>query len=174
MDKFDHDILAEAMYANYLKESGTTSSDVGQYAPLILPLVQKIYPDSLVSQIASVQPTTSPVAKISSLFSIYTGQGSNNDNDIHIDGNSTPPTWSNSKIITVPVSAGALITVGSSGASGANRITVFYTEGASAGPVYITPGASGYPDYTNILVRVDAGNIVTEKDYKLAKEIDLI
>lgn len=151
-----NEFLAECLYQNVLKESNT-SADIGKYAPLILPLVQKIYPESLVNQIASVQPTTSPLAKVAALYTIYTGDGSNNDNNIHLE---------NSRIFTVPASADALFTIDSTGASGTNTFTVFYKETATE---YTASYASGgdfisrsFPDaYVHILVRVDSGNFVT-------------
>jgi len=158
------ELINECLQKNVLTETNV-SSDVGQFAPIILPLVQKIYPESLVAQIASIQPTTSPVARVSALYSMYSGNASNNDNNLHVDGSIVPGmTWSNSKIITVAASAASLITVGSSASSGSNVITVFYKETVSGGPIY-TPESSANPYYTHVLVRVDSGNIVTNDTF---------
>ncbi|NCP97692.1 hypothetical protein GW796_05555 [archaeon] len=155
--KIKDEILAESMHQNFLKESGT-SEDIGKYAPLILPLVQKIYPESLVNQIASVQPIKSPIGKVAALYSIYTGSGSNNDNNIHLE---------NSRIFTVPASADASFTIGSTGASGGNSFTVFYKENAKEYTATYAPSGGNYltrdfPEkYTHVLVRIDSGNFVT-------------
>lgn len=146
------ELLNESLKQNVIKESNV-SGDIGQYGPLIIPLVQKIYPESLVNQIASVQPTSSPIAKIAALYSIYTGDGSNNDNNIHLE---------NSRIITVSSADGALFTVGDTGAVGANTFTVFYKENATKYSATYDIDKSiltrDFPDtYTHILIRVDAG-----------------
>lgn len=155
--KIKDEILAESLHQNFLKESGT-SEDIGKFAPLILPLVQKIYPESLVNQIASVQPINSPIGKVAALYSIYTGDASNNDNNIHLE---------NSRIFTFPASADANLIVGSTGASGGNSFTIFYKETAKQYLATYTGSGGDYltrefPDtYVHVLVRVDSGNFIT-------------
>jgi hypothetical protein len=160
-------LIAESMFQNYLRAAGlqpqtltetdageVVSSDIGQYGPLILPLVQKIYPESLVAQIASVQPTTSPIAKIAAMYSSYSGQ----DENIVMD---------NSWIVSIPAVTPGTINVGDTGANLSAGFTVFYVENSQeymatfgqAGP--FSPGAEltrGFPDkYTHLLVRSDNG-----------------
>ena len=74
-------LIAEAINSNVLRE-GTTSGDIATFGPLIIPLVEKIYTQSLVSQIASVQPLNSPVGKISAVISHYNGFKSDVDQQI--------------------------------------------------------------------------------------------
>lgn len=107
--------LGEVLQDNYLKESSTNSSDVAKFEPLVSPLVKKIYPQSLVEQIASIQPIKSPVGKIAYLNSIYTGNDSNDYNNIH---------WTNSCLVTIPSSAESSFT--------ADGTTVYTTDTASA------------------------------------------
>jgi len=156
MKQIIQETLGDLLHQNYLKES-TSSTDVGKYEPLILSLVKKIYPESLVAQIASIQPTSSPVAKISALYSLYTGSDSNNTNEIHID---------NSRIVTIPVSADGSFLVGSQYASGGNSFTVFYKETAKEytatydGDGVIT-SRNFANKYVHLLVRVDSGSFTT-------------
>jgi hypothetical protein len=168
------DFLATQMNQNFINENvGNNSTEIAQYAPLVLPLVQKIYPQSLVAQIASVQPINSPVGRVAALYSVYSGDGSNNSNGLHVDAG---PTWTNSKIITVDASAGALINVGSTGASGTNTITVFYKENVSAGPIVAAPGtgAGATLVVTNLLVRVDGGSIVTGNTFTINGQAGIV
>lgn len=131
MDKL---ILEGILEQNVLNEN--TSAEVGQYAPLILPLVKKIYPDTLVSQIAAVQPTTSPVAKIASLYAMYTGDASNNENELHIE---------NSRLVSFDETFEASFVEGMSYPSTTGTVKVFYKE--------ISNGL------VNLLVRIDAGTL---------------
>lgn len=151
-----NEFLSHTLYQNYLKES-STSQDIGKYEPLITNLVKKIYPESLVAQIASIQPTSSPIAKIATLYSLYTGNDSNNNNEIHLE---------NSRIVTIPVSADANFVVGNQYTSGGNAFTVFYKETAkqysstttSAGDFLTREFAD---TYVHLLVRIDSGSITT-------------
>lgn len=147
------DFLGESLQQNLLKEN--TSSDVGKYEPLILELVKKIYPESLVGQIASVQPTNSPVAKISALYSLYTGDDSNNNNELHLD---------NSRIVSFPATADASFVVGNQYTSGGTTFTVFYKELAKEyAATYDGDGAFASRDfldkYLHVLVRIDSGSV---------------
>ena len=160
----DNEILAESMTNNLIRESGGVAADIGQYAPMILPLIQKIYPDSLVSQIASVQPSHSPVAKIAALYTMYSGQ------DVNI-------TLDNAWIVTVPVGIGSQLNIGDVCTNATSQFTVAYMETtekfestyAQAGP--FTPGAEltrGFPDtYTQMLVVLDSGTISTGDTFTL-------
>ena len=62
--------VAERVCKNVLRESNT-SADIAVYNNLVIPLVKKIYPDMLTSQIADVQPITGPLGRIAALFSYY-------------------------------------------------------------------------------------------------------
>jgi hypothetical protein len=75
-----------------LSES-TTASDIGQYPELIKPILYKVYTESLVSEIADMQPMKGPVSKIYTLFSSYgdtDGSSTNSANSsiIVLDNNS--------------------------------------------------------------------------------------
>lgn len=75
-----------------LSES-TTASDIGQYPELIKPILYKIYTESLVSEIADMQPMKGPVSKIYTLFSSYgsddgSSTNSTNSSIIVLDNNS--------------------------------------------------------------------------------------
>lgn len=86
-----------------------TSVSSAEYASLVLPLVKKIYGKSLISQIADIQPTKSPIAKVAALYSLYSGDGNSAENNTHID---------NSYIIVVDNTTGLsiddIITIGTS------------------------------------------------------------
>ena len=49
----------------------TISTDISQYPELIKPVLYKVYTESLVSEIADIQPLNSPVGKVYTLFSSY-------------------------------------------------------------------------------------------------------
>lgn len=88
-------VIIEQLEKNYknegiIKESTDGSSDnntstvSGQFAPLILPLVKKLYAEALLPQIADVQPMTSPVGKVAALLSVYSGsEGSTAQSNLH-------------------------------------------------------------------------------------------
>jgi hypothetical protein len=65
-------MITEQVSNNTLKES-TNSGDIAEFGALILPLIQKIYTDSLIGQIADQQPLNGPIGKVSALFSVYNG-----------------------------------------------------------------------------------------------------
>lgn len=95
-------LIAETMQTN-IKESAGNSADIASFYTLNTNLLTKIYPDTLVSQIASIQPSRSPVCKIAALYSSYSGTGSNNADDVH---------YGNSLIITVSEADAALLDLG--------------------------------------------------------------
>lgn len=51
----------------------TVTGDISQYPELIKPILYKVYTESLVSEIADIQPLKSPVGKVYTLFSSYGG-----------------------------------------------------------------------------------------------------
>lgn len=63
----------------------STSVDSATFGSLILPLVTKIYPKSLVAQICDNQVLKSSQAKVAALYSLYTGDGSSAETNTHID-----------------------------------------------------------------------------------------
>jgi hypothetical protein len=77
-----NNILLESVVQQINENSSGSSAE---FASLILPLVTKIYPKSLVSQICDVEVVKSPIAKIAALYSLYTGEGSSAETNTHID-----------------------------------------------------------------------------------------
>lgn len=112
MNKLMAEALGETLNDNFLKESTTNSTDLAQFGALVSPLIKKIYPESLVEQIASVQPLKSPVGRIAYLNAIYTGNKSNIENSIH---------WTNSSLITINASAYPSVS--------ADGVTVYTADG---------------------------------------------
>ena len=112
------EILVEQVGANTLKEA-TNSGDIAEYGALILPLVQKIYTDSLISQIADNQPLNGPVGKVSALYSVYNGTETtpvaHPDNSYII--------YTNPKVSTLGLTVGATITK-----TGGKTFKVMYIE----------------------------------------------
>jgi len=94
------DSIIAQVEKNILKESASastvTSADSSTYAPLIVPLLKKLYSESLINQIADVQELDGPVGKVSCLFSVYSGTGSSGQTDTHPD---------NSYLLIVPYDA---------------------------------------------------------------------
>lgn len=157
MDQTFNEALGQLLYENTISESSMTF-DVATWEPLLFPLIKKIYPESLVEQIASVQGTKSPAAKISYLNALYTGNASNNENNIH---------FSNSRLITLPASAQGSILVGSTYTINTSpnlgvkvhygEITnEFVTTEVSSG-VTVTQSVSAVPKYWNVLISAVSG-----------------
>lgn len=76
------DLLVESIEKNILRESAT-SSDIAGYAPLLVPLLKKLYTESLINQIADIQELTSPMGKVAALFAVYSGSGSSAETNTH-------------------------------------------------------------------------------------------
>src|SRR5574344_537843 len=57
---------------NSLNES--SAKDIAPFADLMGDIIYKVYSKSLVGEIADVQPLTSPVGKIGTLYATYTGK----------------------------------------------------------------------------------------------------
>lgn len=51
----------------------TVTADISQYPELIKPILYKVYTESLVSEIADIQPLRGPVGKVYTIFSSYGG-----------------------------------------------------------------------------------------------------
>ena len=83
MENQNHKLIVETLKDNSLKES-SGSTAMAPWEPLIYPLLNHLYNEMLITQIADVQPTKSPSAKIAALYSIYTGDKSLSDG-IHLE-----------------------------------------------------------------------------------------
>jgi hypothetical protein len=92
-------LIEEALTNNFLRES-TQTGDVPPFAPLVMELVKKIYPETLVSQIADVQPISAPYGKVAALYNYYTGDDNNYQNDAFL---------SNTKLIAISDDPGLVI-----------------------------------------------------------------
>jgi len=66
-------IMKRSKIEKFINEM-TVSGDISQYPELIKPILYKVYTESLVSEIADVQPLKSPVGKVYTLFSSYGGK----------------------------------------------------------------------------------------------------
>lgn len=93
----------------------TTSVDVAPFAKLLTPLLYRVYTESLVSQIADVQPMNGPISKIYALVSTYGGRNSDNLSS------------TNSKILGV--SDGSVFAVDSTISTSTGSGIVVYKEG---------------------------------------------
>lgn len=164
MDELFKTALGEALCNNSMNES-SMADDIARWEPLLFPLIKKIYPDSLVEQIASVQPSKGPAAKISYLNAIYTGDKSNIENGIH---------WTNSRLVTLPASASATVSAGGTYLVNTTpniNIKVYYgeitnefvTTSTSSG-LTVTESVSSVPKYWNILIGAVSGDDSLEID----------
>lgn len=153
--------LGQVICDNVLRE-GSMAGDIAAWEPLIFPLIHKIYPDSLVEQIASVQPTKSPLAKVSYLNALYTGDSSNIENDAH---------WLNTKLMTLDASASSSVSAGGTFivSGGTDQyVKVLYgeltyeyvTEEVSSG-MSVTISGARVPKYWNILTANVTGSLTT-------------
>ena len=104
MNESKLNLLVEQVEKNILKEavsaSTVTAADSSVYAPLLVPLLKKLYSEALISQIADVQKVDSPAQKVSALFAVYSGFGSSANTNAHPDSsfvlilpNDSPATW---------------------------------------------------------------------------------
>lgn len=64
--------------------ANNTATVGGEFAQLILPLIKKIYPDSLIAEIADIQPLSAPAAKVGALYSLYTGYDNSAIENTHV------------------------------------------------------------------------------------------
>lgn len=69
-------------YEKILNEM-TVTGDISQFPELIKPILYKVYTESLVSEIADIQPLKSPVGKVYTLFSSYGGKNGEHINSIN-------------------------------------------------------------------------------------------
>jgi hypothetical protein len=77
-------ILTEQISANTLKES-TTSGDSASFSALILPLIEKIYSESFITQVADTQPLKGPTGRVAALYATYGGTGNSAETNTHPD-----------------------------------------------------------------------------------------
>ena len=61
----------------------TVTGDISQFPELIKPILYKVYTESLVSEIADIQPLKGPVGKVYTLFSTYGGNSGEHINSIN-------------------------------------------------------------------------------------------
>jgi len=165
MDELFKEALGDALYHNTvtaLMNEASMAGDIASWEPLLFPLIKKIYPESLVEQIASVQPTKAPLAKISYLNAIYSGNNSNIENNVH---------WTNSRLISLAPSASSSYVVGGQYTLNTNPnivVQVYYgelayefrTTAVSAG-LTVTQSVSSVPVHWNILVAAVTGALDT-------------
>lgn len=116
MKKAKLEVLCEQIGANMIREN--TSDMMSPVAPLIVPLLKKLYIDSLIGQIADVQPLTAPVGKVAALFSTYSGSGISSETDAHPD---------TSYLIIIPTTPALTVDV-TTVVKGASTFTVRYFE----------------------------------------------
>jgi hypothetical protein len=160
MNKIDYEIFNQILYDNVLKE-GSGMGDMAQYEPLIMPIITKLYPQTLVSQIADVQPMSGPVGRIAALFTVYTGNGNQINNRIDMVGwTGTRNVWyETSRIIAVPgdfgtVPSGTVLTTSTGGS-----FTVLYAEKVAV------EMQSLHPNVGDTLGLVDAGLTLADGPY---------
>lgn len=102
----------------------TTTTDISTFPELIKPILYKVYTESLVSEIADIQPLKGPVGKVYTLFSSYGGDTDNNINSknstiVVLDVN----TLTNNDVITTATGTGTVVY------SEDNKILVHITSG---------------------------------------------
>lgn len=175
MEQLYKDAFGKLLFENSITEA-SMASDLASWEPLLFPLIHKIYPNSLVEQIASIQPTKSPISKISYLNAIYTGNASNIENGIH---------WTNSRLLTLPASAEASFPVSSTlhtiDTTPPVQVQIFYGEltneyvtvSTTAGLSEVT-SVSAVPTYWNILVAPVTGSLDVDSNFKPVNVINTI
>jgi hypothetical protein len=117
-----------------------TSTVGGEFAQLILPLIKKIYPDSLVAEIADIQPLSAPMAKVGALYSLYTGSDNSALTNTHVY---------NSFVVSTPTAG---VTVNDEWTGYGSTYTVRYLEEV------ITHNSLS--TYYNILLSMETGSHV--------------
>jgi hypothetical protein len=174
MEQLYKDAFGKLLFENSMNEA-SMAADIATWEPLIFPLIHKIYPNSLIEQIASVQPTKSPISKISYLNAVYTGTGSNIENGIH---------WTNSRLLTLPASSQGSFVVGNTYTIDTTPpvdVKVFYGEitneyqtvSTTAGMSEVT-SVSAVPMYWNILVAAVTGTLDVDSNFKPENVINSI
>jgi hypothetical protein len=137
----DIDTFNQILYNNVLKE-GSGVGDMAQYEPLIMPIITKLYPQTLVSQIADVQPLSTSSGRIAALYTVYTGNDNGQNNRIDMVGwTGTRNVWyETSRVIAVPgdftagLPSGTALTTDTGGS-----FTVLYAETIAVQKQTLTP-----------------------------------
>lgn len=75
--------LAMKISERVLNESNVTA-DIAPFATLMTDIIYRVYSNSLVGEIADVQPLTTPSGKIGTLYSTYTGKDGQSHNNANI------------------------------------------------------------------------------------------
>lgn len=60
-----------------IKESGTTTGDIAQFTPIMIPLVRRVFPKLIANELLGIQPMTMPTGFIYSLYNRFVGNGIN-------------------------------------------------------------------------------------------------
>lgn len=106
--------------AEKILSEGTTSSDVAQFTPIIMPLVRRVYPQLIANELLGVQPMALPTGFLYALVNRYVG---------NTTGGDIEPTSQGQIIdITPAVKVGDTVT-GKDASGAATSATVKYVEG---------------------------------------------
>jgi len=65
----------EKEYERLLVENGSTTADIAQFTPILMPLVRRVYPNLIANELLGVQPMSMPSGFIYSLTNRYIGDG---------------------------------------------------------------------------------------------------
>lgn len=124
----------------------TVTGDISQFPELIKPILYKVYTESLVSEIADIQPLKGPVGKVYTLFSSYGGNTGE-----HI--NST-----NSTIIVLSAST---LSVGDPISTTTGTGTVEYSEDNKI----LVHVSSGYFEANQLIGTATILDVITNRNY---------
>ena len=124
----------------------TVTSDITQYPEMIKKILYKVYTESLVSEIADIQPLKNPVGKVYTLFSSYSGNA-----DKHI--NST-----NSTIIVLSANT---LAVGDPISTLTGSGTVEYTEDNKI----LVKVLTGYFEVNQLISAATILDVITNRNY---------
>ena len=124
----------------------TVTGDISQFPELIKPILYKVYTESLVSEIADIQPLKGPVGKVYTLFSSYGG-----NTEEHI--NST-----NSTIIVLSANT---LSVGDPISTTTGTGTVEYSEDNKI----LVHVSSGYFEANQLIGTATILDVITNRNY---------
>jgi len=70
----------EKEYERLLAENATSTADIAQFTPILMPLVRRVYPTLIANELLGVQPMSMPTGFMYSLTNRYVGDGGDGTN----------------------------------------------------------------------------------------------
>jgi hypothetical protein len=145
-----------------LMSEGSTSSDIAQFTPILMPLVRRVMPNLIANELLGVQPMTMPSGFMYSLVNRYTGNG-------EVTGGINTAAGEYGVIVKLAGSAAASVVAGDvfEGATSGTEGVVLYVENNEKGLLALvkvtTPVASSEFGLEVVKLNVSVAAIYTNE-----------